>query len=39
MKAMPKTSEAPNEPTIPAPDQIVTPGNILSRNKKTISLT
>lgn len=38
VKAMPKTSEADKEPTIPEADQVLTAGQMLSRGKKTISL-
>lgn len=36
---MPKTSEADKEPSIPQEDQVVTAGQMLSKGKKTISLT
>ncbi len=36
---MPKTSDADKEPTIPEADQVMSTGQLLSRGKKTISLT
>lgn len=36
---MPKTSDADKEPTIPQEDPVLTAGQMLSRGKKTISLT
>lgn len=39
MKSMPQTATAPKEPVIPANEEPQTPWAMLSRNKKTISLT